>query len=324
MAKKNDLPAMPWYWGDIFKAPDIIALPKDIRDTWLICLGRMWESDERGYMLLNGFVPDDREMAAILLFGLDIQTCNLHVKYLLDKKVFSRRASDGAIYCRRMVRDEETRKIHAECGKKGGNPFLMVNQKNTKVVNQKVNQITVNANANANADALVLSSIEKPIPKTIQNKGTPNEKPARPTAFEDSRHYDKAVFFLECPADWTAGEKEYWYGQAMQSSNKNKKYKSWILAVKNWRRDSPSQYSDWLKKQPMKAPQAKEACGYTEKDIDGVDLICTRERGHAGNHSMNRAANTTIRNGAGPEKTSAVLEHMGAAPKQGGIDGRSS
>jgi hypothetical protein len=152
MHKKNDLPSMPLYWGDIFKAPDIMALPKDIRDTWFLMLGRMWESKERGVLLLNGKIPTDTQLASLLLFGLDNQTCNLHVLHLLDSGVYSKR-EDGAIFCRRMVRDEEIRKIRQKCGSLGGNPELVYPKTKNKD-NQTPNQIPEDENEDAIKDEI--------------------------------------------------------------------------------------------------------------------------------------------------------------------------
>ena len=136
MGKKYNLPAMPLYWGDIFKSPDLMALSKELRDTFWLMLGRMWESSERGVLLINGFVPTDEELSSMLLFGLDNQKCNHQVNHLVNRGIFSRRDSDGAIYSRRMVDDEEVRAIRRDCGKKGGNPALLVNHKVKVHLNQ--------------------------------------------------------------------------------------------------------------------------------------------------------------------------------------------
>jgi len=39
--------------------------------------------------------------------------------------VASRRESDGALFCRRMVKDENLRQVRTAAGKKGGNPLLL-------------------------------------------------------------------------------------------------------------------------------------------------------------------------------------------------------
>jgi hypothetical protein len=138
--KKDDLPAQPWYWGDWFKATDIMSLPRDTRDVWHFMIGRMWESEERGYLTIAGRKPTDEELCAVLGFGniegvnhtLNptlkggvIQEMRRHLDILAEKKIYS--IDDrGIIYCRRMVRDQLKREKSIEYGKKGGNPNLKI------------------------------------------------------------------------------------------------------------------------------------------------------------------------------------------------------
>jgi hypothetical protein len=116
--KKHDLPAMPVYWGDWFKALDVQALPRDIRCTWFEMLGRMWESGDRGYFQIAGRAPTDEEGARMLGFGADVLLYQNHIKHLEDCKIFSRN-SKGIIYSRRMIKDEKIRQERALAGSKG-------------------------------------------------------------------------------------------------------------------------------------------------------------------------------------------------------------
>jgi hypothetical protein len=131
MSKKYDLPAMPWYVGDWLKCPEVRALPPDYRGLWFDLICYMWESTERGVMIKpNGQPYSDNDI--IRMVGLDNQNTGIWLTSLLDNGVCDRR-DDGAIYSKRMVRDEEIRKIRREVGLKGGNPKLLVNQ----ISNQK-------------------------------------------------------------------------------------------------------------------------------------------------------------------------------------------
>jgi hypothetical protein len=97
----------------------------------------MHESDERGVLLLAGKPMPEEALAQIL--NLDNQTLNQTLTTLLTYGVASRRQEDGAIICRRMVRDEKLCKVRREAGKKGGNPHLVnqtPNQKPTTGDNQ--------------------------------------------------------------------------------------------------------------------------------------------------------------------------------------------
>lgn len=138
MSKKRNLPAQPWYWGDWFKAPDVQCLSREDRCTWFEMIGRMWESNERGVLVINGRVPTDDELARLLGFGSDKGGVELSVNRVLGNGVCSKRESDGALYCRRIVHEEHVRKINTENGEKGGNPNLSVGNS----VNQKGNRIT--------------------------------------------------------------------------------------------------------------------------------------------------------------------------------------
>ena len=145
MTKKTDLPAMPFYVGDWLKCPEVRALSPDVRGLWFDLLCYMWESTERGVMVKpNGKPYTQNEIIRIV--GLDNQNSGIWLTYLLDNGVCSARETDGAIFSRRMVRDEEIRLIRRESGKRGGNPKLLDNQEDNQILNQSPNQITEDEN----------------------------------------------------------------------------------------------------------------------------------------------------------------------------------
>uniref|UniRef100_A0A6H2A4Q8 Uncharacterized protein n=1 Tax=viral metagenome TaxID=1070528 RepID=A0A6H2A4Q8_9ZZZZ len=120
--KKYDLPAMPFYFGDWMKAPEVRALELGDRMIWFEMLGFMWESTERGYLTINNKpIPDDT-LARML--GLSVIRLRVGLVAMDNLNIFSRR-KDGAIYSRRMVGDETKREKYREFGKKGGNPKLL-------------------------------------------------------------------------------------------------------------------------------------------------------------------------------------------------------
>ena len=127
-------PSFQFYPGDWRKDPGVQSLSYHDRGVWFEMLLLMHESEERGVLLLNG--KPMPESALERLLGLVNQNLTTTLTTLLDFAVASKRAHDGAIYCRRMVRDEELSKVRKAAGKLGGNPNL-VNQKPTTQVNQK-------------------------------------------------------------------------------------------------------------------------------------------------------------------------------------------
>lgn len=118
MAKKDDLPAMPFYWGDWFKAPDVQMLPRDIRCTWFEMLGRMWENSPRGEISVNKKPLTDEQMATLLGFGSDVEMMKRHINYLERFSLFSRKKS-GVIYSRKLVKMNELSCNRSKAGKLG-------------------------------------------------------------------------------------------------------------------------------------------------------------------------------------------------------------
>lgn len=124
---KNNLPAMPFYVGDWFKCTEVRALPPDYRGLWFDMICFMWESTERG-VLVNPKGKPYSDEDIIRMVGLDNQNSGNWLRRLLDDGVCARR-EDGAIYSKRMVKDEKIRQLRKEVGLKGGNPKLLLNQK---------------------------------------------------------------------------------------------------------------------------------------------------------------------------------------------------
>jgi hypothetical protein len=129
----SKLPAFQFYPGDWRKDPGVQSLSFHDRGVWfeIICL--MHESERRGVLTLNGNAMPEEALARLL--GLDNQILTTTLTTLLTFGVASREVGTGALMSRRMVRDEQIRKIRKECGSKGGNPNL-VNQTPTTQVNQ--------------------------------------------------------------------------------------------------------------------------------------------------------------------------------------------
>ncbi len=76
----------------------------------------MWESTERGYLTLN-----EKPVITLVIskmVGVDITEMEKALQQMEQFNVFSRR-EDGAIFCRKMVRDEDIRQLKAKAGRKG-------------------------------------------------------------------------------------------------------------------------------------------------------------------------------------------------------------
>ncbi|HTV81487.1 MAG TPA: hypothetical protein VME18_02465 [Acidobacteriaceae bacterium] len=123
------LPAIQFYTGDWRKDIGVQSLSYHDRGIWFEMLCLMHESERRGVLVLNGLAMSLDALARVL--GLDKQILTTTISTLLTTGVASREEESGAIYCRRMVRDERLRQIRAEAGKKGGNPVLLKQKKTT-------------------------------------------------------------------------------------------------------------------------------------------------------------------------------------------------
>lgn len=175
------LPAMPWYPGDWKKDPAVRTLNYEQRGIWREMIDDMWESEPRGCLMLNGKACTDEMIANSL--GLDNQKFSEVLTILLARGVARRCEKTGAIYSKRMVKDEQLRKMRQEIGKKGGNPNL-VNQNSTKMnlnVNIGDNQIIENENEYENEYE--------------------NEKKFKSLDFETYEKNDNEILILEC---WNA------------------------------------------------------------------------------------------------------------------------
>jgi hypothetical protein len=128
------LPAFQFYPGDWRKDVGVQSLDYFDRGVWHEMLCLMHESERRGVLVLNGKAMPDEGLARLL--GLDKQKLTTTLTTLLTSGVASREPETGAVFCRRMVRDERLREVRAEAGKMGGNPVLL-NQKSTTGDKQK-------------------------------------------------------------------------------------------------------------------------------------------------------------------------------------------
>jgi len=118
-SKKDDLPYMPFYVGDWLKAPDIQCLSYELKGLWFEMLCYMWESKERGVLIKANSAPYTIAEVSRLL-RLPEVLLKQKLKQLLEFAIYSIRESDGAIYSRRMVKDQRIREIRKKAGSKGG------------------------------------------------------------------------------------------------------------------------------------------------------------------------------------------------------------
>src|SRR3990167_9412802 len=112
------LPAFMFYPGDWRKDTAVQSLDYEMRGVWFELICFMWESDERGKLVLNGKAMDENDISKLL--GLPLSQTSKIVATLLAKGVAKIEQNTGVIYCKRITDDEHLRKVRAEAGYLGG------------------------------------------------------------------------------------------------------------------------------------------------------------------------------------------------------------
>ena len=172
------LPALQFYPGDWHKDQGVQALDLEQRGAWFELLLMMHDSDERGVLLVNGQPMPEAVIARRL--GLVNQTANQIITTLLQYGVASRRESDGALFCRRMVKDEKLRLLRTEAGRKGGNPHLL-NQKAKQKPTTGVKQIPTPSSSFTTSRIGEGEAADAAPPAPPSAEGEKKVKQARPT-----------------------------------------------------------------------------------------------------------------------------------------------
>lgn len=111
------LPSFQFYPGDWMKDPNLRRCSRAARGMWVDMLCLMFECEDRGVLSTGGEPWSDEDIAAAA--GGDISEGLSCIAELLRKGVAHRNQS-GAIFSKRMVRDEQIRTERAKAGQKGG------------------------------------------------------------------------------------------------------------------------------------------------------------------------------------------------------------
>ena len=117
------LPSMQWYPGDWRKDLAVQSLSFHDRGIWHELLQIMFDSDERGKLVLNGKPMPIEAIARAI--GTDVDTLTPALTTLLTYGVCKQDPETGVYYNKRMVEDEEARRLNQNYGKRGGNPALL-------------------------------------------------------------------------------------------------------------------------------------------------------------------------------------------------------
>ena len=115
-------PYIKFYFRDWQANIELQTCSITARGVWIEMMCIMAQSERFGYLERSGKAMDVENISRLI--RVDIPTLNPAIAELERAGVFSRCDKTGAIYSRRMVKDNETAGKFAEFGKRGGNPSL--------------------------------------------------------------------------------------------------------------------------------------------------------------------------------------------------------
>lgn len=116
--KQDGRPSFQFYPNDWLSSPDLNSCSLEAQGLWIKMLCIMYQSPERGVLLLSSGKQIDSKMLAKLC-GVDEQKISKLLQELEEAGVFSR-LDNQAIYNRRMYREWKISKARSEAGRLGG------------------------------------------------------------------------------------------------------------------------------------------------------------------------------------------------------------
>lgn len=159
----RERPWMKFYPADWRADPMLRVCSIGARGLWIELLSLCHESERYGHLLVNGKQPTDRQIAA--LAGVDMSELPGLLAELEEQGVFSR-DRNGAIYSRRMIRDEKKAEHARKIGKKGGNPKLG-KQKENPAQDNPADKPTVNGGVKPHMPEARVQKEDTPKPPSL-------------------------------------------------------------------------------------------------------------------------------------------------------------
>lgn len=155
-------PSFQFYPSDWLRDTALRTCSVGARGLWIDMICFMHEGTPYGHLKVNDKVILSDNLARMV--GETIDTVEGYLRELSDAGVFEY-DDDGAIFSRRMVKDEKVRNARADGGKKGGNPAL-INKKDNLTDNHKVydevKQKSTPSSSSSSSSSDINTSSEKP------------------------------------------------------------------------------------------------------------------------------------------------------------------
>ena len=157
-------PSFQFYPSDWLRDTALRTCSVGARGLWMDMICFMHEGTPYGHLKVNNKVILPDNLARMV--GETLNTVEGYLRELSDAGVFEY-DEDGAIFSRRMVKDEKVRNVRADGGKKGGNPALIAskdNHKDNHKVNDKVKQKPTpsSSSSSSSSNRNRGSSVDKP------------------------------------------------------------------------------------------------------------------------------------------------------------------
>jgi len=130
-------PSFQFYPGDWLRDAALRSCSLAARGLWMDMLCYMHEGSPYGYLKVKDKVILPANLARMV--GLTLQETEGCLSELREAGVFQE-DSEGAIFSKRMIRDEDIRNKRATGGHLGGNPTLMVKPKVEERLSSEVKQ----------------------------------------------------------------------------------------------------------------------------------------------------------------------------------------
>lgn len=229
MARKKKT-LMPFDIEDWLHNPILKALPFDIKGLWMDMLCYMWDSAERGVMLKpNSEIYTKNEIQRLI--GKDASGGFGWLDRLIESGLCGVR-NDGAVFCRRMIRDEDIRNKRREAGRKGGDT--------TK--SKIFSKISTPAGEKLEETAKQGTATDVQLADLFPEESPPPLTPEQQAKIEKAKKYKYAEFVTLTRDEYAKLCAEYSEEAAKRmiqildnyKGSKGKKYKSDYRTILNW------------------------------------------------------------------------------------------
>ena len=140
-------PSFQFYPSDWLRDTALRSCSTGARGLWMDMICYMHEGNPYGYLKVGNKVIHAENLSRMV--GESLDNVKKWLDELFEAGVYD--LDDGAICSRRMIRDENLRKIRAEGGKLGGNPKLKDNSK----VNHEDKQKTTPSSSSSSSSSRI-------------------------------------------------------------------------------------------------------------------------------------------------------------------------